>query len=614
MRKLVLQTLAAGTLLATAPLSALLAQKAPSAAKAAPAKAGTTASATTSAPLHALFAAYWDENARLFPLEATAEGDNRYNDQLPNDQTRAFRQQQRQFYQQYLTRVQQVDRRQLSAEDQVSYDVFRYQLEMALEGLQQPFWMMPFGQTGGLPQLLAQYGSGTGAQPFKTTKDYDNWLGRVHGFTAWTDSAIANFRAGMRTGVVLPKVLVVKMIPQLEAMVVADAGKSMFYGPIAKLPDAVPTAADRARLTTAYQQAVLTELVPAYQKLATFLKNEYLPKARSTSGYGDLPGGAAAYRYAVKEATTTSKTPDEIYQTGLSEVKRLRTEMERVKNEVGFKGDLPAFFAYMKTDPKFRPYKTPQEVLNGFEAIHQRMAPNLKKLFGRTPKTPFEVRQTEAYRAASASAQYMPGAPDGSRAGIFYVPILDATQYNVTALPPMEDVFLHEAIPGHHYQIMLQYENTALPEFRRFGGSGAFFEGWALYCESLGKELGLYTDPYQYAGSLGGEMHRAIRLVVDVGLHAKGMTREAAIKYMMENEVITEQLATAEIERYMGNPGQALSYKTGQLKILEWRARYQKQLGPKFDLRAFHDELLAGGSLPLDVAERRMDAWAARQR
>ncbi|SFQ71529.1 Uncharacterized conserved protein, DUF885 familyt [Hymenobacter arizonensis] len=570
---------------------------------------------SASAPLAALFEKYWDEQASLFPFAATAQGDSRYNDQLPNDQTRAFRQQQQRFYQQYLTSLQKFDRAKLSAEDQVSYDVFRYQLETSLEGQQLKLqrWLMPFGQTGGLPQAMAQFGSGMAAQPFKTAKDYDNWLSRVHGFTAWTDSAIANFRQGMASGVVLPKALVVKMIPQLEAMIVSDPAKSLFYGPTTKLPATLP-AADKTRLTNAYQQAILTELVPAFQKLSSFLKNEYLPKARTTSGFGDLPNGPEAYRYAVKYSTTTAKTPEEIYQTGLSEVKRLRTELEAVKKQVGFQGDLPAFFAYMKNEPKFRPYKTPQEVLDGFEAIHQRMAPNLKKMFGRTPKTPFEVRQTEAYRAASASAQYMAGSPDGSRAGVFYVPILDATQYNVTSLPPMEDMFLHEAIPGHHYQISLQNENTALPKFRRFGGYSAFSEGWALYCESLGKELGLYTDPYQYAGSLGGEIHRAIRLVVDVGLHAKGMTREEAIKYMMDNEVISEQLATAEVERYMSNPGQALSYKIGQLKILEWRARYEKQLGKKFDLRAFHDELLAGGAMPLAVAERRMDAWAARQK
>jgi uncharacterized protein (DUF885 family) len=581
---------------------------------AAPVRAATIAvSKTASKPLAALFETYWDEQAKLFPFSATAEGDNRYNDQLPNDQTRAFRQQEEQFYQRYLTQLNRMERGKLSATDALNYDVFRYELETSLAGLKQITWMLPFGQTGGLPQSMAQYGSGTSAQPFKTAKDYDNWLNRVHSFTAWTDSAIANFRQGMAGGVVMPKALVVKMIPQLEALAAAEPTKSIFYGPITKLPDTLP-AADKERLTTAYQRAIGTELVPAYQKLATFLKTEYLPKARTTTGFGDLPGGAEAYRYAAKSSTTTDQTPAQIYQTGLSEVKRLRTEMERVKQQVGFQGDLPAFFAYMKNDPKFRPYKTPQEVIAGFEAIHQRMEPNLKKLFGRVPKTPFEVRQTEAYRAASASAQYFAGSPDGTRPGIFYVPILDATQYNVTSLPPMEDVFLHEAIPGHHYQISLQNENTSLPKFRRFGGYSAFSEGWALYCESLGKELGLYTDPYQYVGSLGGEMHRAIRLVVDVGMHARGMTREQAIQYMLENEVISEQLATAEIERYMARPGQALSYKTGQLKIQELRARYEKQLGKKFDLRAFHDELLAGGSMPLAILEKHMDAWAAAQR
>ena len=242
------------------------------------------------------------------------------------------------------------------------------------------------------------------------------------------------------------------------------------------------------------------------------------------------------------------------------------------------------------------------------------MLPSLSKLFGRTPKTPFEVRPVEAFRAASASAQYSPGAPDGSHPGIFYVPILDATQYNTVANPAMESLFLHEAIPGHHYQIALQLENSDLPKFRRASQYGAYIEGWGLYTESLGKELGLYTDPYQYAGALGGELHRAIRLVVDVGLHAKGLTREEAIKYMMANELISEQLATAEIERYMAMPGQALSYKIGQLKIRELRARHEKQLGSKFDLRAFHDELLAGGAMPLAVLERSMDAWAVRQR
>jgi uncharacterized protein (DUF885 family) len=284
--------------------------------------------------------------------------------------------------------------------------------------------------------------------------------------------------------------------------------------------------------------------------------------------------------------------------------------MENTKKKAGFNGDLNSFFEFMKTNKKFKPYKTPEDVLNAFRSIQARIEPNLKKMFGRTPRTPFEIRQTEAFRAASASAEYNQGLADGSRPGIFYVPILDASQFNITS--GMESLYLHEAIPGHHYQISLQQENESLPKFRRYSWYGAMGEGWALYCESLGKELGLYTDPYQYMGALGDEIHRAIRLVVDVGMHLKKMTREEAIKYMIENEAITEQGATAEIERYMAIPAQALSYKTGALKIMELRKKYEAQSGDKFNLAAFHDELLKDGVMPLDVMESKMDTWARK--
>jgi uncharacterized protein (DUF885 family) len=318
------------------------------------------------------------------------------------------------------------------------------------------------------------------------------------------------------------------------------------------------------------------------------------------------------YKYLVKQQTTTDKTPDEIYQLGLREVARIRGKMDSIKNKVGFKGDLKAFFEYMKSDPKFTPYKTPKDVLDAFENIHQRMQPNLKKMFNHVPKTPFEIRQTEAFRAASASAEYNQGSADGKRPGIFYVPILDATKFNTTS--GMESLFLHEAIPGHHYQISLAQENTSLPKFRRFASDNAFVEGWALYCESLGKELGLFQDPYQHMGALGDEIHRAIRLVVDVAIHTKGMTREQAIKYMMNNEQINEQGATAEIERYMAIPGQALGYKIGALKFRELRDKYQKELGSKFKLADFHDEILREGSMPLNVLEKHMDEWAEKQK
>jgi uncharacterized protein (DUF885 family) len=609
MKKPILYLLAAGILLAAgAPVTAS-AQQVKTGAK----PTAATAKPAASAPLAALFEAYSEEHARLFPLEGIYLGDTRYSDQLTNDQTRAFREQQRRSYQQYLATLHKINRAALSTDDRVSYDIFDYLLTDQLDGLKQNSWMMPFAQFFSLPNTLPLLGSGSGAQPFKTVKDYDNWLARAHGFPAWADSAIANFRAGMKAGVVLPKTLVLKTIPQLEALAVTDPTKTLFYGPITKLPTTF-SEADKARLTTAYQQAIATDLTATYQKLAAFLKTEYLPQARATAGLAALPGGPAAYQHFVRSETTTEKTPEEIYQTGLREVKRIQTEIGVVKTQVGFQGDLPAFFNYMKTEPKFRPFKTPQDVLASFEAIHQSMAPGLSKMFGHTPKTPFEVRQIEAFRAASSAAQYSPGAPDGSRPGIFYVPILDATQYSTVAMPPSEALFLHEAIPGHHYQISLQLENTTLPKFRRLSQYGAYLEGWALYTESLGKELGLYTDPYQYAGALGSELHRAIRLVTDVGLHTGKLTREQAIKYMMDNELISEQFATAEIERYMAMPGQALSYKIGQLKLQELRAKYEKQLGKKFDLRAFHDQLLAGGAMPLAVLEKTMDAWATRQK
>jgi uncharacterized protein (DUF885 family) len=605
-------------LLPSVAASLWLATLGPTTAQAQPAKVSATvtsaaAKPAASAPLAALLTAYTDEHAQLFPLEGLDMGDNRYNDQLPNDQTHAFRAQQQRLYQHYLGALRKLDRARLSANDRINYDIFEFELTNRLNGLNQNTWLMPFAQFYSMPTVLPMLGAGTGAQPFKTVRDYDNWLARVHAFPVWADSAIANFRAGMKAGVVLPKALVIKTIPQLEAQVVTDPTKSPFYGPITNLPASF-SPADKARLTTAYQRAIATDLTAPYQRLAAFLQTEYLPQARTTSGYGALPGGPAAYRAAVRSETTTTTPPEEIYQTGLREVQRIQAELEAVKKQTGFQGDLPAFFAYIKSEPKFRPYKTQQEVLDGFEAVHRRMQPQLTRLFGRVPKTPFEVRPVEAFRAASTYAQYMPGAPDGSRPGIFYVAILDATQYNVAATPGLESLFLHEAIPGHHYQLMLQLENPTLSEFRRTNFYAAYSEGWGLYCESLGKELGLYTDPYQYASALGQEMHRAVRLVVDVGLHAKGMTREEAIKYMMDHEPITEQVATAEIERYMAMPGQALSYKVGQLKISELRAKYEKQLGKKFSLKAFHDELLAGGSMPLAVLERKMDAWAARQR
>jgi len=554
---------------------------------------------------------YYQDGLKLSPINATYIGDERYNDLLPNDGSQAFIKEYKDFNHRYLDSLTRFKRDELTADEKLSFDYLKDQLDMNLEGLQYHSEYLPFNQMFALPLTMGQLGSGTGAQPFKTVKNYEDWLKRVTAFSVWADTAIANFKKGADAGIVLPKALVVKMIPQMQSMVVADPEKSLFYGPINLLPSNF-SANDKQKLTKEYRDAITTVITPTYKRLGDYLQKEYLPKARTTSGFSAIPGGLKWYTYLVKQQTTTNKTPEEIYQTGLKEVTRIKSQMDSIKSLTGFKGDLKAFFEYMKTDKKFMPYKTPKEVLAAFENIHQRMKPNLKKMFDVDPKTPFEIRQTEAFRAASASAEYNQGSADGKRPGIFYVPIIDAKTFNTTS--GMESLFLHEAIPGHHYQISLTQENKSLPNFRRFGGHNAYVEGWALYCESLGKELGLYQDPYQHMGALGDEMHRAIRLVVDVAIHTKNMSREEAIKYMTDNEAISTEGATAEIERYMGIPAQALGYKIGALKIRELRSKYEKELGAKFKLSAFHTAVLKDGSFPLSVFESKMDSWAESQK
>ncbi|OQP47496.1 hypothetical protein A4H97_08375 [Niastella yeongjuensis] len=580
-------------------------------------KVAPTAPEAGNKELATLFEKYYNGRMALLPVEATINGDTLYNDQLPAEFTDSYRDKLSAFFTGNLQAVQQFNREQLNETDRTSFDIFKREMEMSIEGLKYQYLStidysidghVPFNQFYGLPLSFGQMGSGAGAQPFNTVRDYDNWLKRAAAFPAWADSAIVYFQKGITVGNVLPAKLVEKMITQMQNMVATDVTQSLYYGPVKSMPASFPEA-DKKRLTAAFTPLITNTLSPAFQKLADFLKKEYLPKARTSTGIKAVPDGPALYDYLVRYWTTTPKTPDEIYNTGLAEVKRIRGLMDSVKNSVGFKGDLKAFFEYMRTDKKFKPYKTPEEVLNAFRNIQARIEPHLKDMFGHIPKMKFEIRQTEAFRAASASAEYKQGTVDGKRPGIFYVPILDATAFNTTS--GMESLFLHEAIPGHHYQVSLTLENTALPTFRRYLWYGAYGEGWALYCESLGKELGLYTDPYQYAGALGDEMHRAIRLVVDVAMHAKDMTREQAIAYMMENEAISEEGATAEIERYMALPAQALSYKIGALKIRELRNKYSQEQGAKFSLSAFHDEFLHFGCMPLELVEKNMDEWAA---
>jgi uncharacterized protein (DUF885 family) len=560
--------------------------------------------------LGSLLEKYYEESIQLFPLNATTNGDNRYNDKLYADFTNSYREKLKKFYSNYKTYINKFDYNELNTNDKISVDVLNNEMDIALKGLEQIDNLMPINQFTGMHLTIAQFGSGDGVQPFKTKDDYYNWVGRATAFNTYIDSAIVYFKKGINDSIVLPKSLVEKMIPQCADMMVKDVTKSLFWGPVQKMPTSFNKSLQDT-ITKDYTSLINNQLIPAYTKLHNFLQTTYLPVARSTSGIGNIKNGDKYYNYLVKYWTTTNKTPEEIYQTGLAEVARIKAEMEKVKTQVAYKGDLKSFFDFMKTDKQFTPFKTDAEVLTAFKNIQSRIDTNLKKMFSNTPKTKFEIRQTEAFRAASASAEYIQGSADGTRPGIFYVPILDATKFNSTS--GMESLFLHEAIPGHHYQVSLQQENTSLPKFRRFLWYGAYGEGWALYTESLGKELGVYTDPYQYMGALGDEMHRAIRLVVDVAIHTKNMTREQAIAYMMENEQISEQGATAEIERYMAIPAQALSYKVGSLQIKAWREKYTTQLGNKFSLAKFHDTFLSTGCLPLLVAEKNLDAWALKQ-
>lgn len=560
--------------------------------------------------LGTFFEKYYEERLSLYPMEATMFGNYKYNDKLYAQFTDSYQAKLKDFYSRYLSEAEKIDRNHLTEKEKINYDDFLWQMKIFLEGFQYPLNYIPFEQLGGLHLQFAQAGSGTVIQPFVTVKDYDNWLQRMKAFGPLMDSAVVYYKKGLAIKYTLPQPLVKKLIAQMQSMATNDITKSVFYQPITNIPKDFPEA-DKKRLTDAYAKAIGETVLPAYKRMGEFLEKEYLPGARTTAGIWDLPNGSKIYDYLVRLNTSTNQGPDEIYSTGLSEVKRIRLQMDSIQKLLGYPGDLEAFFKNLETDIKFRPYHSAGEILADFEKIHERMKPQLAKLFNNVPKTPFEIRQIEAFRAKSASSEYVPGTADGVRPGIFYVLILDPKNFSITS--GMESLFLHEAIPGHHYQISLQQEDTTLPRFRRFGGQNAYIEGWALYCESLGTELGLYKDPYQYMGALGDEMHRAIRLVVDVGIHAKKMSREEAIKYMTDNEQISEENATIEIERYMSNAGQALGYKIGALKIKSLREKYTKQLGDKFSVAEFHDQVLKDGSLPLEILERKLDEFYAKK-
>lgn len=565
----------------------------------------TTEEPQDSKELKVLLDTYHEERLKLFPLEATYAGDSRYNDTLPNDITREYRNKLRAFFNQYKQSLQGIDKSKLSENDQMSHDILMWECDINLEELEYPTHLTPIDQFWSLHISMGQLASGAGAQPFKTVEDYENWLKRVEDFTVWCDTAIANMKDGIKQDWVLPKSLTKKIIPQMSDLAAGPVENHIFYSPVKIIPEDFPED-EKTRLTNAYAQMVSEQVIPTFEKLTSFLENEYLPASRETAGAHALPDGEAYYAFRIKQFTTTKMSADEIFNLGKSEVERLLSEMEKVKEQVGFEGDIMAFFEHVRNKKELMPFTSAGQVIANFNEIHERMKPQLKELFDMVPETPFEVRQTEAFREASASAEYNPGSLDGSRPGVFYVPVPDVNRYNFFS---DESLFLHEAIPGHHYQISLQQENENLPEFRRTLWYSAYGEGWALYSESLGKELGLYTDPYQYFGMLSAEMHRAIRLVVDAGIHSKGWAREQAIQYSLENEAESKESITSEIERYMAMPGQALSYKVGQLKIIELRNKASKELGDQFDIKMFHNKVLESGCVPLALLEQKIDGW-----
>jgi uncharacterized protein (DUF885 family) len=570
---------------------------------------GTGDASAESQRLQEIFDQYFEDYLKLFPTFATSIGDHRYDDQLGIAISEEHRTKQRDLYTSSLSKLADVRRDRLEAFDALNYAAFERMLKQRLEGLMFNQQLLPLRQLGSLPVEFPIMGSGKGEQPFKTVKDYDNFLGRIANFQVWADTAITNMRTGIKDGLVQPRVVMERTLPQLDAMIVSDPKQSLFFQPILQMP-AEFTDAYKSRLSRAYTLAIEEQIIPTYRRLRVFIQEEYLPKTRSTVGWSALPEGDRWYNYLVRNQTTTDLAPEEIFQLGLDEIARIQKEMERMRAQNGFQGTLGEFSRYLANNAP-PGYATRDDLIKGYEVIREKVNSRLPRLFGRLPKAPFEIRTIEEFRERSAPSQYWSATPDGSRPGIFYV---NAAGIGKNALRrASESLFLHEAVPGHHFQISLQREQQSLPRFRRFGSYTAFVEGWALYAESLGPELGLYTEPNQYFSRLNSELFRAVRLVVDVGLHRKGWSREQALKFLMETTMTGESGAALEIDRYIAWPGQALAYKIGQLKISAIRAKAEIALGPRFDIRAFHDELLKDGALPLDLLETKMNIWIETQ-
>jgi len=554
--------------------------------------------------LQTLLEAEWQRSLRENPENTSILGDHRYDDRWTNASLDAIKA----SHEADIAALQallEIDRERLNAADQLNLDLFRQELSRVIEAYRYRHFLMPLNHMAGV-QTANQV---TEILPFQTVKDYQNWLARLRSIGVLIDQNIILLRTGLAEGRTAPKIIMQRVPAQIEKQIVTQPEASPFYAPFKTFPNDIPLDV-QAQLRADARDAIRDVVIPSYRRFKDVFVKEYLPGCRDSIAATDLPDGRDDYAFAIRSHTTTNRLPDDIHELGLKEVARIRSEMELVKKSVKFNGDLKAFFRYLRTDKRFF-YRNGDELLASYRVIGKRIDQELPKLFGTLPRQPYGVKPIPAAIAPdTTTAYYQQGAADGTRGGTFY-----ANLYRPGSRPKWEQeaLTLHEAVPGHHLQIALQQELGSLPEFRRQAGYTAFVEGWGLYAESLGPDLGLYQDPYSKFGQLTYQMWRAVRLVVDTGMHAKGWSRQQAIDFFKDNTPRTDLDITNEIDRYIAWPGQALAYKIGELKIKELRARAQDKLGEKFDVRAFHDVVLGSGALPLDVLEKHVDAWIAQR-
>ncbi len=605
-RRTTLSILLSTAFITAAPLMAQTAQ---------PASAPAAAAAETPHDrLFRLFKESDEAQLKRNPIFGIFRGDLRYADQFGDYITEDYLAKEKAASEADLAALHAIDRASLNPTDQLAYDVFEFSTKDTLRGYEPQYLdvskVRPINHFSGFHTFYPSFSSGTGGAPFKTVTDYDNALKRHAGYVVLLDRAIGRFKEGEAAGVFETKLTIKNVIEQFDTQLKQPVEESPFYQPVKKFPSDF-SAADKTRLEAAYRAAIANDIYPAMKRVRDYLEASYLPKARDGHGLMYMKGGVDLYGYMVQSTTTLPLTPAEIHETGLKEVERITAEMEKVKQEVAFNGTLQQFFEYLRTDPKFKK-PTREALTQGYYEIGKSVDTKLPTYFSTLPKSKLEIRPYEPFREKfQAGGSYEQGTPDGSRPGIFYFNAYDLPSRTT---PGMTTLYLHEGAPGHHFQIMMAQENTALPAFMRFGGNTAFVEGWALYAETLGYDMGFYKDPIQRFGTLSDEMLRAMRLVVDTGIHSKGWTRERAIDYMMAHSDMGKTDATAEVERYIAIPSQALAYKTGAMTIQRLRRKAEAELGPKFDVREFHAQVLMTGALPLAILEQKIDRWIASKR